>query len=74
MYSEGQPTEETKRAYAQFNVDERRDSGMGAMNGQGEAMRAFEHEENLSVIRETLYSGKFRRAPRYIMTLDELSD
>ncbi|GAA5875301.1 hypothetical protein JCM16303_000576 [Sporobolomyces ruberrimus] len=57
MYSEGQPTEETKRAYAQFDVDERRDSGMGAMNGQGEAMRAFEHEENLSVIRETLYSA-----------------
>lgn len=50
MYSEGRPTEETKRAYG--GMEER-----GERAREEVQARAFEYEENLSVIRETLYSG-----------------
>jgi len=52
MYSEGRPTEETKRAYG--GMEER-----GERAREEVQARAFEYEENLSVIRETLYSGEF---------------
>jgi len=46
MYSEGRPTEETKRAYG--GMEER-----GERAREEVQARAFEYEENLSVIRET---------------------
>jgi len=67
MYSEGKPTQETKRAYVALEEEGRRyegarqgeSIGRGRDYGGGEGqMRALEHEENLSVIRQTLYSGK----------------
>ncbi|GAA5983465.1 hypothetical protein JCM5350_007661 [Sporobolomyces pararoseus] len=66
MYSEGKPTEETKRAYGAFEDEGRRYEGArigeqfgraSTSEGGRDQMRAFEHEENLSVIRETLYSA-----------------
>lgn len=77
MYSEGKPTEETKRAYGAFEDEGRRYEGArigeqfgraSTSEGGRDQMRAFEYEENLSVIRETLYSGE-----RYIPLLPRLS-
>ncbi|GAA6062057.1 hypothetical protein JCM10212_005042 [Sporobolomyces blumeae] len=60
MYSEGRPTEETKRAYARFSSNDLADGsgrrGRSSMEETG-AVRIVEQEENLNVIRETLYSA-----------------
>ncbi|GAA5903806.1 uncharacterized protein JCM6883_001991 [Sporobolomyces salmoneus] len=60
LYSQGKPTADTKRSYGALAGEERRYSAARL----GERMppptreaNASEHEENLSVIRETLYSA-----------------
>lgn len=57
MYSEGEPTEETKRAYGHIASSGHRDS-----SEENARVAAVEQQglENLSLIRETLYSGGFR--------------
>ncbi|BGP13853.1 hypothetical protein JCM10213_002491 [Rhodosporidiobolus nylandii] len=50
MYSEGQPTDETKRAYEHLGVND-------SVAQNVEAALPIEQQENLKIIRETLYSA-----------------
>lgn len=72
MYSEGRPTSDTKRAYSSIEDEERRYLAAGRGAGMRttnvvESTVTGEQESNLSVIRETLYSGElvpfFSRSP-----------
>ncbi|GAA5968209.1 hypothetical protein JCM11641_003770 [Rhodosporidiobolus odoratus] len=57
MYAEGQPTEETKQAYGHLNSPGERSAALDTPAQNVEAALPLEHQENLTIIRETLYSA-----------------